>query len=240
MTPHITRRTLLLGSAATGALAWAGTSAVPAFADALVYDSPEAFDAAQAASLATNPTNNEVGLYAWGESYFMLGLLRMYEAYQDLKYLQTFEQRATHLLATTDKARVVTDYRGRSGTVWRSAGNYTAGHGVLRDGNGTPAVQLRWSGARSAESTADVSNVSGSTFDLVLRNPGIAGVVTLRGSLSIRRRRRTSSPRSTTLTPQRCGGPPSTSGTRPSLRRLLPQRRSRSSLSTTCSLCTPE
>ncbi|WP_405065271.1 hypothetical protein OG558_25355 [Kribbella sp. NBC_01510] len=181
MTPHITRRTLLLGSAATGALAWAGTSAVPAFADALVYDSPEAFDAAQAAYLATNPTNNEVGLYAWGESYFMLGLLRMYEAYQDLKYLQTFEQRAAYVLATTDKARGVTDYRGRSGTVWRSAGNYTAGHGVLPDGNGTPAVQLRWSGARSAESTAEVSNVSGSMFDLVLRNPGITGMVTLRG-----------------------------------------------------------
>jgi hypothetical protein len=181
MNPPITRRTLVLGSGATGFLAWTGTSAAPAFADALVYDSPEAFDAAQSAYLASNPMNNEVGLYAWGESYFLLALLRMYEAYQDLKYLQTFEERAAHVLATTDEARGVTDYRGRSGKVWRSAGSYTAGHGVLPDGNGKPAVQLRWSGARSAESTAEVSNVSGDTFDLILRNPGTTGVVTLHG-----------------------------------------------------------
>jgi hypothetical protein len=185
MTPPVTRRALLLGSAATGALAWAGTTTVPSFANpatanALVYDSPAAFDAAQAGYLASNPMDNEVGLYAWGESYFMLSLLRMYEAYQDLKYLQTFEQRAAHVLATTDHARGVTDYRGRSGKVWRTAGNYTAGHGVLPDGSGTPAVQLRWSGARSAESTAEVANVADTTFDLILRNPGTTGVVTLR------------------------------------------------------------
>jgi hypothetical protein len=184
MNPDITRRGLLLGSAATGVLAWTGTSptfANPASADALVYDSPAAFEAAQAGYLASNPMDNEVGLYAWGESYFLLSLLRMYEAYEDPKYLRTFEDRAAHVLATTDEARGVTDYRGRSGKVWRTAGNYTAGHGVLADGTGTPAVQLRWSGARSAESTAEVSNVSGTTFDLVLRNPGITGVVTVRG-----------------------------------------------------------
>lgn len=181
MTPHITRRTLLLGSAATGVLAWTGTSAVPAFADALVYDAPDAFDAAQAAYLATNAQHNEAGLYAWGESYFLLGLLRMYEAYGDLRYLHTFEQRAAHVLATTDEGRGVTDYLGRSGKVWRTAGNYTAGHGVLPDSSGTDAIQLRWAGARSAESTAEVANVSGATFDLILRNPGTTAVVTLRG-----------------------------------------------------------
>ncbi|TDD19081.1 hypothetical protein E1218_24780 [Kribbella turkmenica] len=181
MNPPIARRTLLLGSAATGALAWTGASTLPAFAEALVYNSPEAFDAAQAAYLATNPQHNEVGLYAWGESYFLLGLLRMYDAYGDLKYLHTFEQRAAHLTATTDAARGVTDYRGRSGKVWRTAGNYTAGHGVLPDGNGRAAVQLRWAGTRSGESTAEVTNVSGSTFDLILRNPATTAVVTLRG-----------------------------------------------------------
>jgi hypothetical protein len=181
MNPHITRRTLLLGSAATGVLGWSGASTLPAFADALVYDSPEAFDAAQAAYLATNATNNEVGLYAWGESYFLLGLLRMYEAYGDLRYLQTFEQRAAHVMATTDQARGVTDYLGRSAKVWRAAGNYTAGHGVLPDGGGNAAIQLRWSGARSAESTAEIANVSGSTFDLILRNPGTTAVVTVHG-----------------------------------------------------------
>jgi hypothetical protein len=186
MKPHVTRRTLLLGSAATGVLAWTGTSggaasAAPAFADALVYDSREAFDAAQAAYLATNAQHNEAGLYAWGEAYFLLGLLRMYEAYGDLRYLQTFEQRATHVMATTDQARGVTDYAGRSAKVWRTAGSYTAGHGLLPDSSGNAAIQLRWAGARSAESTAEVTNVSGSTFDLILRNPATTAVVTLQG-----------------------------------------------------------
>ncbi|GAB3814965.1 hypothetical protein [Kribbella italica] len=187
MTPPISRRNLLLGSTAAGVLAWTGGPAGPAsaagqpFTAALDYESPAAFAAAQSAYLAGNPTNNETGLYAWGESYFMLGLLRMYEAYQDEQYLRTFEERAALLLRTTDHARGVKDYRGRSGKVWRTAHNYTAGHGVLPDGAGQPAVQLRWAGTRSAESTAEVLNVSGDTFDLVLRNPATTTVVTLRG-----------------------------------------------------------
>lgn len=175
---HVSRRTLILGTTAGGVAAWAGLPA-PAFADPLVYDSPEAFDAAQAGYLASNPQHNEAGLYAWGESYFLLSLLRMYEAYQDERYLRTFEERARHLRRTTDHARGVKDYAGRSGQVWRTAGNYTAGHGVLPDGNGSPAVQLRWAGIRSAESTAQVSNVADGTFDLVLRNPATTTVVTL-------------------------------------------------------------
>ncbi|MEV5965652.1 hypothetical protein AB0L70_28030 [Kribbella sp. NPDC051952] len=177
----LSRRTLFLGSAAAGVAAWTGLPAGSAFAAPLVYDSPEAFDTAQAAYLATNPTNNEDGKYAWGESYFLLSLLRMYEAYQDERYLRTFEDRAAHVLATTDHARGVEDYSGRSGPVWRAAGNYTVGRGVLHDGDGTPAVEIRWAWSRPAESTAEVSNVSGETFDLVLRNPFVTGVVTLRG-----------------------------------------------------------
>jgi len=146
-----TRRTFVLGTTAGGVAAWAGLPALSASADPLVYDSPEAFDAAQAGYLASNAQNNEAGLYAWGESYFLLGLLRMYEAYQDERYLRTFEDRARHLMKTTDHARKVRDYAGRSGKVWRTAGNYTAGHGILADGNGVPAVQLRWAGTRSAE-----------------------------------------------------------------------------------------
>ncbi|TCC32349.1 hypothetical protein [Kribbella sindirgiensis] len=174
-----TRRTFVLGTTAGGIAAWAGLPALSASADPLVYDSPEAFDVAQAGYLASNAQNNEAGLYAWGESYFLLGLLRMYEAYQDERYLRTFEDRARHLMKTTDHARHVKDYAGRSGKVWRTAGNYSAGHGVLLDGAGAPAVQLRWAGIRSAESTAEVLNVANGTFDLVLRNPATTSVVTL-------------------------------------------------------------
>ncbi|MFF0346013.1 hypothetical protein [Kribbella sp. NPDC004875] len=178
---QLSRRTLLLGTTAGGIAAWTGLPALSAAADPLVYDSPAAFDAAQAGYLASNPQDNEAGLYAWGESYFLLSLLRMYEAYQDERYLKTFEDRAHHLMRTTDHARKVTDYKGRSGKVWRTAGNYTAGHGVLPDGTGQPAVQLRWAGTRSAESTAEVSNVADGTFTLVLRNPATTTVVTLAG-----------------------------------------------------------
>jgi len=182
MNPQLSRRTLLLGSAAGGALAWTGLPTLQASAAPLVYDSPEAFAVAQAGYLASDPQNNEAGVYAWGESYFLLSLLRMYEAYEDERYLNTFEQRAKHVMATTDHARHVKDYAGRSGKVWRTAGNYTAGHGVLPDGDGKPAVQLRWAGSRAAESTAEVTNVSGDTFDLILRNPATTGVVTLHGA----------------------------------------------------------
>lgn len=180
-----TRRSLLLGTTAGGLAAWTGLPALTASADTPTdppaYDSPEMFDAAQTAYLATNPSSNEDGKYAWGESYFLLSLLRMYEAYQDEKYLDTFEDRARHVLATTDRARGVTDYLDRSGPVWRAAGNYTVARGVLADGNGLPAVELRWAWSRPAESTAEVANVSGSTFDLLLRNPYQNTLVTLRG-----------------------------------------------------------
>lgn len=184
MTRQFSRRALIVGSAATGALAWAGgpgsTRAMAAGAQ-LDYSTPAAFATAQAAYLAIDPSDNETGLYAWGESYFLLGLMRMYEATGDPQYLDTFEQRADHLLGTTDAARGVTDHRGISGPVWRAAGNYTAGHGTLTAADGRPLVQLRWAGSRSAESTAVVSNASGDTFDLRLSNPATTTVVTLTG-----------------------------------------------------------
>ncbi|MFI5693577.1 hypothetical protein ACIA58_17150 [Kribbella sp. NPDC051586] len=181
LNPALNRRTLILGATAGGIAAWAGLPALSASADPLVYDSAAAFDVAQAGYLASNAQDNEAGLYAWGESYFLLGLLRMYEAYQDERYLRTFEDRARHLMKTTDHARQVKDYAGRSGKVWRTAGNYTAGHGVVPDGDGKPAIQVRWAGTRSAESTAEVANVAGSNFDLILRNPATTAVVTLPG-----------------------------------------------------------
>jgi hypothetical protein len=181
LNPPVSRRTFFLGTAVTGVAAWTGLPALPASADPLDYDSPEAFDAAQAAYLATDPQDNEEGVYAWGESYFLLSLLRMYEAYQDERYLRTFEDRARHVMATTDHARGVTDYLGRSGPVWRTAGNYTVARGVIPDGNGTPTVEVRWAWARPAESTVEVTNVVGTLFDLILRNPYQNTTVTLRG-----------------------------------------------------------
>ncbi|WP_152364754.1 hypothetical protein [Microlunatus speluncae] len=145
------------------------------------YDQPPAFAQAQQAYLAIGFEHNEAGGYAWGESYFLLGLLRMYQAYGDPAYLDTFVDRAEHLAATTDRARGVTDYRGRSGPVWRTSNAYTAAHGVITDGTGAAAIQVRWAGARAAESTAEISEVAADTFTLTLRNPASATVITRTG-----------------------------------------------------------
>lgn len=176
----IARRTLLAGAA--GLTAAAGLPFGTAFAAPRTgYDQQSAFATAQAAYLAIGFQHNEAGGYAWGESYFLLGLLRMYEAYEDTRYLDTFVARAEHLAATTDQARGVTDYRGRSGPVWRTSGAYTAAHGVIEDGAGNAAIQVRWAGARGAEATAEISAVAGDTFTLTLRNPATATVITRTG-----------------------------------------------------------
>lgn len=179
MTRQMTRGTGLVGTLVIGALVAA--VATPAHADGLDYATPEAFAVAQDAYLELEASNNETGLYAWGESYFLLGLLRMYEAHGDTRYLDTFESRADHLLSTTDRAREVTDYRGVSGPVWRAAGNYTASHGTVTNAEGRPLVQLRWAGTRGAETTAEITEAAGGTFDLELRNPAITNAVTLTG-----------------------------------------------------------
>ncbi len=176
----IGRRAVLAGAA--GITVAAGLPLGTAFAaPGSGYDLPPAFAEAQQAYLAIGYEHNEAGGYAWGESYFLLGLLRMYQAYRDTDYLDTFVARAEHLAATTDQARGVTDYRGRSGPVWRTSGAYTAAHGVIKDGAGTPAIQVRWAGARGAESTAEISAVAGDTFTLTLRNPASTTVITRTG-----------------------------------------------------------
>lgn len=176
--PTFGRRTALIGAAgAAAALTWPALQAGAASG----YDLPPAFAEAQQAYLDIGFGHNEAGGYAWGESYFLLGLVRMYQAYGDTAYLDTLVRRLDHVIATTDHGRGVTDYRGRSGPVWRTAGNYTAGHGVITDGAGTPAVQVRWAGTRSAESTAEITESAGGTFTLTLRNPATATVITRPG-----------------------------------------------------------
>ncbi|MFC7618996.1 hypothetical protein [Microlunatus sp. GCM10028923] len=172
------RRTALVGAAGIAA---ALTLPAARAGAAGGYDQQPAFTEAQQAYLAIGFGHNEAGGYAWGESYFLLGLLRMYQAYGETGYLDTVVDRLDHLIATTDQGRGVTDYQGRSGPVWRTAGNYTASHGVITDAAGTPAIQVRWAGTRGAESTAVISESTGGTFTLTLRNPATATVITRTG-----------------------------------------------------------
>lgn len=181
MTITISRRGVLLGSLAVGAAGYLGSTAAPATAAPLEYDGPAAFDLAERAHLANGYENNEVGGYAWGASYYLLGLLRMFQAHGDTDHLERFGRYADHLLATTDSARGVTDHAGRSGPVWRTSGAYTASHGTVRDASGLEVLQLRWAGSKPAEATAEIGNVAADTFTLTLRTPASATVVTLAG-----------------------------------------------------------
>lgn len=180
MTTLLNRRSVLAGSLAIGAAAWALGPSPAARADVLDYTSRAAFDVAEQAYFDQGFHDNETGGYAWGASYYMLSLLRMYETYHDEDYLQRFERYARQLVETTDHQRHVKDYQGRSGWVWRTAGNYTAGHGVIAGADGSPAVQLRWAWVYPDQSTATISNSSGDTFDLAIYNP-FRGTKTLTG-----------------------------------------------------------
>lgn len=199
MTHPIRRRTLLTGAFAAAAVPALAT-APAAHGDDIDYDSPAAFDTAAAAFREFDVPHNEAGQYAWGTSYYLQGLLRMYEAHRDEQYLDLFEEEADHVLSSTDEARGVTDYRGQSGPAWRASGNYTAAHATLPGADDEPAVQIRWAGvqpqesgggtaaetlvsmspsARSQEpeSRAMAEPTSDDTFDLTLTNPNAEPLV---------------------------------------------------------------
>lgn len=180
MNDLVSRRSVLLGSLAAGAAGLATVPASRAHAEPVDYTSRAAFDVAEQAFFDQGFDNNEGGGYAWGASYYLLGLVRMYETYRDEEYLDRFERYARKVIATTDHQRHVQDYLGRSGWVWRASGDYTAGIGVIPDPAGAPAIQVRWAWVSPADSTATVSNSSGGTFDLALYNPH-RGTTTLTG-----------------------------------------------------------
>lgn len=170
-TVPFSRRTLIAAMGVGGlAAGWPGLPASGAPV-ALAYDSPEAFDVAEAAFLAQDRQDNETGGYAWGASYYLLGLIRMYEKYGDAAYLDRFVAYADHVWATTDQARGVTDHAGRSGPVWRAGGNYTAAHGELTDDQGSALIQVRWAGSAGSTASVTVSAVTGDRFTLTLRPP---------------------------------------------------------------------
>lgn len=176
-TTTFSRRALFTGAAGAFALTLTGRPAAATTSDLteddekLDYASPEAFAVAEEAYLSLGAEDNETGLYAWGESYYLSGLLLMYRAYGDQSYLDKFEDRVDHVLASTDAARGVTDYTGRSGPCWRTAANYTAGHGELMLADGAPGIQVRWAGTASSDATATVTRIDGDTFDLELAHP---------------------------------------------------------------------
>lgn len=154
--------------------------------------SPSAFDRALA-EYETQPAaagneNNEAGNLAWGQSYVLLALMRVYAVTRRLEYLDTFTRIAENVLAQTDRNRGVTDYLGRSGPVWRAGGKYTAASARLLSPDGRPLLEIRYAGDAANQSTATVSQGSEpGSFSLTLAHPStepirLADVSTTPGS----------------------------------------------------------
>lgn len=126
--------------------------------------------------LAESATN-ERGDLAWGQANICQALLRAFEATADRRYIDEFIRRADWTLAATDRARHVSDYRGRSGPVWRDAGN-TASHVVLTGPSHSPVLEIRYAGEDSSQATVTASPGTGpDTFDLELTHPASGKVL---------------------------------------------------------------
>lgn len=63
---------------------------------------------------------NEDGYLAWGESYILESYLTMYEATGDTAWLDKFVAHAKRVVGSTDSARGISDYKGRSLFGWSS------------------------------------------------------------------------------------------------------------------------
>jgi hypothetical protein len=167
----------LLGSRAAGAAPAATASASgPAAADGSTdYLDRSTFDADYAAFRATpggaDDANNEAGALAWGKSYSLLSLIRMYQAYDDPRYLDTFIDGADAVLAQRDRDRGVTDYRGLSLPAWRTGDRYTSGIVRLADADGRPSLEIRSAEGSSGSSVATITADEGAdTFTVTVLN----------------------------------------------------------------------
>ncbi len=174
-TTPVSRRRLLLGTAALTATAT--LVGRPAGADAALVLDPDPIRAYEIAwdTVDTSVTDNEGGGLAWGMSYILLSLVRMYEASGDISYLDRFVDRADAVWEQTDRARGVTDWQGRSGEVWRTSGAYTVGGAVITDAEDNELFDIRY-GAASAGATVAVSAAGDGTADLTLTHPSTGTV----------------------------------------------------------------
>jgi len=174
------RRQVLLAAAGLGSIALVGAQARPAAADLLPDADPvQAYEKAWT-TVDTSVRDNEAGWLAWGISYLLLSLVRMYEATGDVSYLDRFVARADQVWDQTDIRRGVTDWQGRSGWVWRTGGSYTAAGIAIRSDAGESLFEVRYAAATPSAATVTVSNVHPGGCDLVLTHP-TTGTVTVAG-----------------------------------------------------------
>jgi hypothetical protein len=119
------------------------------------------------------------GMLAWSQSYVLLGLVRMYEAYRDTYYLDRLIDNVDQVLTVRDSDRGVTDYRGLSLPAWRADHPYTTGFTTLADSNGRPLLEIRQALSYAEDTTVTVlAGSSPDTFTLRLTNMQVNRAVT--------------------------------------------------------------
>lgn len=107
------------------------------------------------------------GALAWGQSYVLAGLVRMYEAYRDPYYLDRLIENTDLVLGVRDSERGVTNYLGQSLPAWRANHPYTVGAVQLMDAEGQPTLEVRMGYVYCDTATVAVTEESaGGSFGL--------------------------------------------------------------------------
>ncbi|RJQ52735.1 MAG: hypothetical protein C4521_09515 [Actinobacteria bacterium] len=147
---------------------------MPSFESTPDPSSPETFDTLDQAGGAWYMTaTNELGQYAWGESYVLAAYVMMYEATGETRYLDKFVEHANAVSAATDAARGVKDYRGKTLGAWRCGGIYTISARNLAGRTGKPVIKVLGTNWHSNNYT-QVSVLPGSSwrrFTLAVKHP---------------------------------------------------------------------
>ncbi|GAA0934248.1 hypothetical protein GCM10009560_41200 [Nonomuraea longicatena] len=173
----VSRRQFTLGALGAGALASlpsmaraASTSAAYDYTARATFDE---FDRVfhQSGAAGQPGDTNEAGGLAWGQSYVLMGFVRMYEAYGDPHYLDRLVTNLDLILANRDSVRGVTDHRGRSLPGWRAKAPYTVGLVTLKDAAGQDLVEIRTARTYADNAVATVrAGTSADRFTLEVRN----------------------------------------------------------------------
>lgn len=177
-----TRRTFLRSSGitalATGVVAGGilrpahASSASSIFTDRATWDRwHDEFYASGGIGQPGEPNDDTIhggsGGLAWGQSYLLAGLLRMYHAYGDTSYLDRFVENTELVLSVRDSERGVTDWRGLSLPAWRANHPYTVGAVELADEQGRPTLEVRVGRVYSGSTSVTVrAGSQPGTFDL--------------------------------------------------------------------------
>lgn len=80
---------------------------------------------------------------SWGESYTMQALVDLYEATNNIEYLQDVAFRGDRLLTHRDDRRGVVDGSGKSRPGWSMGLKYVVAENKLLDAKGKPVIELR-------------------------------------------------------------------------------------------------